>query len=643
MPEVPASEPTLLERHDVLARLDLVMRAVAGGRVRIVGLRGPSGLGKTAILDALAQRAAARHLLVGVGACRVALEAEGIRQVTESLLADSWVRQLPEAVPFVRRVADDPPDRSDDRDGERHRIELVTLLVAIAAQRPLLVLLDDAHWLGASGWSTLQALVRTATYRAERGEALRLGLVVAFRDAEVDQDWAALTAAVGASDPTVVELAPLSELAVNELLRRDVPGPVAGELVAAVLRRTGGNPLHVVQTTRLLRERLRNRSTGAWSGAALVDLDVDGASDLRSLVAGTVTQAGRPARAATAAVALGSDRLDRAMLDAVVGALDAAGGVEDAVRRELLVERNGRISVRHAVFGDAAIDAVEADDLDSIHAVLAQQFLQRECVVEAAWHARHAGGRMPVDQTAELMDHAAHLCLRSGDYSLAAELGAAALSVGAALGPPRIAALHHAVALARFRCHDPLSAEHAITDGLRQARRSGDIEGEARLLSILARSRLTFDPHYVDPPELVEFLGRSPQLSPSRHARLVEDLAEFAILRHDDVVARGRVEQSIELAEASGDPLALAPAYFARGLADWVTLDLHRAARPLHASRRAAQQGDDPWLEVWGVGRLGLVHLMRAELTAATRTAEEAAGLAERVTIGPSTRWPARY
>ncbi|GLZ41888.1 LuxR family transcriptional regulator [Actinokineospora sp. NBRC 105648] len=140
---VPPAPRKLVGRVGLLARAR--ERLVHGGGVLFTG---PSGIGKTTLLDALA------HDAVGETVLR-ATAAEAERWISGSVLADLLVQVPADVVAALPVPARDAvtallTGHRDDRGGVplRHAWHLV--LLALGARSPVLVLLDDAQWIDAA-------------------------------------------------------------------------------------------------------------------------------------------------------------------------------------------------------------------------------------------------------------------------------------------------------------------------------------------------------------------------------------------------------------------------------------------------------------------------------------------------------------
>ena len=139
-------------RDAEIAELERVLDAVAGGRHRLVFIRGDAGIGKTRLLGLLVDRARARRLEPVLGR---ATELES--DVPLALLRDALRRLGPVA------------DRAAETRWELYR----GVTAELARWRSLVLVLDDAHWADPLSLELLEMLVRRP---AETSHALVVGL-----------------------------------------------------------------------------------------------------------------------------------------------------------------------------------------------------------------------------------------------------------------------------------------------------------------------------------------------------------------------------------------------------------------------------------------------------------------------------------
>jgi DNA-binding CsgD family transcriptional regulator len=234
----------LLERDAELAAIDrLITTACAGDGVLAV-IEGEAGIGKTALLAA-ARRRGERAGMTVLAAAGGELEHEfayGIaRQLFEPLLAEpvrasalfSGPAALATQVIGARDIA---ADRNPF--GALHSLYWVA--VNLAAERPLLLVIDDAHWADA-------ASLRYLLHLAQRIEGLPLLVLVATRRGEPNADNVALEALAGAAGTAILRPSPLSERAVDDLICRRWPQAEEDGFSEAARAATGGVPFLVLE------------------------------------------------------------------------------------------------------------------------------------------------------------------------------------------------------------------------------------------------------------------------------------------------------------------------------------------------------------------------------------------------------------
>src|SRR5262245_25719958 len=190
----------LIGRERELGQLDALLGEARLGRGRALVLRGSAGIGKTLLLDHAVQQATDFEVLHFTA---VESEAELPFAGLQALLGPLLVRlpELPEPQERAVRAA-----LALESIETTNRLAVyagtLSLLGVAAEQAPLLVVVDDAHWLDRPSAEAL-------TFAARRLTAESLALVFAVREGE--------GADLGAMLPTI-ELEPLELAASLELL-----------------------------------------------------------------------------------------------------------------------------------------------------------------------------------------------------------------------------------------------------------------------------------------------------------------------------------------------------------------------------------------------------------------------------------------
>lgn len=259
------------------------------GQPQAVLLVGEAGIGKTRLASELVAWAWAQgaEVLQGrafesggrlpyqplVEALRKRLEAEN---APEDLLEDLWLAELSRLLPELRlRYPDLPISTQDELSGKLRLFEAVARLFEALAQRaPVVVLLiNDLHWIDGASLDLLRYLGHA--WKGQGSRVLLLG-TVRSEELELNRELAAQLLDLGRDLPlTQLSLEPLDQsetLALLEALAGDnqhdtaQPSMPESGLVAEqksglvalgdfLFAQTGGQPLYLLETLKLLRER----------------------------------------------------------------------------------------------------------------------------------------------------------------------------------------------------------------------------------------------------------------------------------------------------------------------------------------------------------------------------------------------------
>src|SRR5918997_6898737 len=261
----PLSRPPLVGRDRELALLHDRLTAARDGRGSLVLLDGEAGIGKTALADALCREAAdlGAHVLTGHCFDR-----------TETPPYGPWI-QIARRVQALSDIADTLP--VPRLDGATSQADLFTqtrdLLMALTAERPLVLVLEDLHWADSASLDLLRFIARGI-------DEMPLLLVATYRSEDVDRrhPLAALVPLLVREAPTErLGLRPLDAAAARALVqaRYDLPEGEAARLAAYLLARTEGNALFLTELLRTLEEEGRvRRAGGRWVAGALADAPV---------------------------------------------------------------------------------------------------------------------------------------------------------------------------------------------------------------------------------------------------------------------------------------------------------------------------------------------------------------------------------
>ena len=320
----------LVERDGELAAIDAALRRLAAGEGGVLSFEGPAGIGKTRLLGELRARADAE-----------------IRDARASVLEREF------GFGVARQLLPSAPAATGDGlfavlDGLfRHTAEL-------AAQRPLLLCIDDLQW-------SDTASLRFVAYLARRIAGLPILVATTIRTGEPDSDEL-LLGEVGQDPATVaVQPKPLTAGGTADLVSALLGDPDAA-FAAACQDVTAGNPLLLRQLlTALATEQVVPDAEHAASVRAIGPRAVSRTVLLR------LARLPVPAPAVARAVAVLGEQPG---LDAIAGLADvdegaAADTIGALVRAEIL---SGEGSFVHPLIRDAVYNEVPAARRGLAHA-----------------------------------------------------------------------------------------------------------------------------------------------------------------------------------------------------------------------------------------------------------------------------------
>jgi DNA-binding CsgD family transcriptional regulator/tetratricopeptide (TPR) repeat protein len=399
----PGAAEAVLGRRRECAALDGLIGAVRGGDSRALVLRGEPGVGKSRLLEYLVSRARGFHV---VRAASVQSEMElpyaGLHQLCASL-ADRLDR-----LPAVQRDAlGGALGLGSQRapDGFLVALGVLGLLSEVAQDRPLLCVVDDAHWLDRA---SMQALAFTA----RRLHAESVAIVFAAR--LPDGERAGVAEPAGLPELLVEGL---SERDANTLLRSLLSGPWDEHVLRRILAESRGNPLALLELS-------RSSTSAALAGG----FGLPSVQPVRARIqhAYETRIAGLPAESRSFLLAAAVDptgepallwRAARRLMIDPEAAMDAVGVG--------LLKIGDRVRFFHPMVRSAVYWAASPAERRSMHRVLADVTDRAADPDRRAWHAAHGASRPDESIAAELERSAGRAETRGGSAAAAAFLARA--------------------------------------------------------------------------------------------------------------------------------------------------------------------------------------------------------------------------
>src|SRR5262245_53303822 len=367
------------ERARIGALLEEARASVSGALV----LLGEPGIGKTAVLEDTRDRAADMHVLTARG---VESESELPFAAMHQLLrpALDHIDRLPGPQAEALRGALGLAEGS----GQQRFLVFagcLSLLSELAEHRPVLCLVDDAHWLDAGSSDALQFVAR-------RLDAEGIVMLFAARDGELH--------AFDAADLPTLRLDGLDAEASATLLSRGVGVDAAPSVRQRLVEQTRGNALALLEVPTALSE-------AQLTGEAPLPDALPMTTQVESVFLERVRRLSDETQRLLL-VAAADDSENVALVTRAAAALgvgpDALGVAEEA---GLLSVHGNRLEFRHPLVRSAVYEGATSNDRRAAHGALADALVgDAEHADRRAWHLA-ASALDPDESVVAALDEAA--------------------------------------------------------------------------------------------------------------------------------------------------------------------------------------------------------------------------------------------
>lgn len=553
--------------HEIGLLLDRWQLA-STGEGQVVLLSGPAGIGKSRMLGVLSERIAdhkhfrmryqcspyhiniafhpvIRQLELAAGLVSGNGNAEKLDKLEQLLRmsAPSVEAVAPLFAALLSLPAEDrygPLNLSSQQLREQIVAALVEQLVMLTRQRPVLVLLEDVHWIDPSTEALFGELIASVA-----GAAV---LILITHRPEYTSPWS------GLSHLTSLSVSHFSR-SQSALMVRSIAGDRFDVgMVETIVERAGGIPLYVEELTKSLLE------SGSDGGT------IDIPSTLQASLMARLDRLGEAKQIAQVGAVIGRE-FSHDLLATVAG-LDI-GRLNDAIDRLLrseLVSRTGRAAApryvfRHALIQDAAYDSLLRERRRELHGRVAATLTDAagdpsERAAEIATHLQHSGQDI----------EAARAFTRAGDRARGLFANQEALT-------------YFTIALDLWRAHPDKDRDgtHRLALGNRLAALMM-LVGDYRRAEGVSRDILD-EVAAVAPPEA--------------RASMLSRLGRALYMRGLSVQARDVYREALALAETLGDDARMAAVYRDLGDVEFTSGTLPAAIDAYEKGRRiAASIGD---------------------------------------------------
>jgi DNA-binding CsgD family transcriptional regulator len=508
----------LVGRETECAVIDDVIERARGGTAGTLVLSGEAGVGKTALLE----------YAVATADGMTVVRALGVQ--TEAEIEFSALLGL--ARPLLDCLPELPPPQADALRGalglapvdvpDRFTIGAATLslLAAAAERRPLVVAVDDAHWLDPSSTDAL-------VFAARRLQADRVCFLFSCRLG--DESTFAVPGACS------LELSGLTPDAAALLLQGRQVAPAVVEML---VRATAGNPLALIELPQLLSpDQLEGREPLPEPLPAGTTVERALARRVGALPAG----AQRALLIAAVSTSSSSELVLRALASMGLAASDLELG-EDA---GLLTLADGRLEFRHPLVRSSVYHTAPASERRAAHRALAAA-CGDEGPEECAWHLA-AAALGPDEEIAAALERSAVATARRSGHAGAATT----LERAARLSPDEDARLRRLYEAANA-AWEAGRTEHALELLREPLERTHEPRRRARVLHLryqierLSGSVVDAFGSLADAAELVA------EVEPDQAVKILVDASEAAIYAADPEAAHAAARRARELAPTDG-------------------------------------------------------------------------------------------
>lgn len=546
-----------------IATIEQLLVSAFRQRSGVLVLTGEAGIGKTALLSFAAQRADTMQVLRVVGVD------------SETELAFAGLHQL--LWPLHERIDALPPPQALALRGALGlaaapaggpnpflvAVATLTLLAEAAEQAPVLCLIDDAHWLDASSADALMFVAR-------RLDAEGIVMLFAAREAEGHR--------FSPSGVPLHHMGGLDTDAAAALLAESPVGPLASDVVEALVVRTGGNPLALVEIPPLLEPTHRSGSSALPSALPV------GASIMHTFLT-RVRQLPSPTQTMLEVIAADGSG-DLATLLSVAAQYDIDDQALSAAESAGLISvRDGRVIFEHPLMRAAVYQGAPLHRRRAAHRALADA--PGVTADRRAWHLAAAAGGTDEAAAAALENTADEARARSGHAA-----AAAALVRAAELSPSEEARVRRLVLAA----DSEWSGGHPERARMLVERAAPDAR-TAHAQATIARLRGLFQLRAGVPAEGADILVSGADLAVGHDPGLALEMLMAAVDAAHFAGQPDRIRDFARRAEdisIPDDDRARFAAHYLRGMSFVLQGDLGRGVPLLDAASGLAEGLDDP-------------------------------------------------
>lgn len=380
---------TLFGRQREQTILHECLHQMLGGHGTLVLISGEAGIGKTSLVQALAQEAEAEGATVLISGCYDLMVTPPYGPWLELFSNFPAEGRSP-----LLRVVSDQQDTQRVASPDALFAEALDFLINATSQQPLVLVLEDLHWTDAASLEFLR-------YVARQIADVPLLLIATYRDTELDRRhplYQSLPILVREAQATRINLRPLDEEAVQALARHRYELSTTDEsrMVKYLQDRTEGNPFFIGEILRTLEEEgLIAPTADGWEMADLGKIPIPPLA--RQVIEGRLARLDNHARNLLAVASVIGQNVSLDVWRAASAATedDLSSAIRSATELHLLEETAAPTSLRftHALVRETLYYELELPQRCVLHRTVGEALADRPSPDPdaVAYHLREAG------------------------------------------------------------------------------------------------------------------------------------------------------------------------------------------------------------------------------------------------------------
>ncbi len=513
------------------------------------------------------------------------------------------------------------------------------LLLRMCATRPVVLVLDDLHWMDAPSLELLAHLMFPIVEAAVR-QATPILVIATYRPDALDERTAhAIDRLKREEVCEQLELSGLNEHEVDQMMRALGFEKPSHQLVTTVATATRGNPLFIQEALAYLRSSDTIVERGGYLVTTVSPTDLKVPAQILDVISSRIAGLSEEDRRVLTIAAFLGDDLNYETFAPLCDTdeeqlLDA---LDRAIRLRFLVNegvgfRFAHPLIRHMLYSETSLPRRHrlhkqlADRLEKLYADSPE-----EHIGEIAHHLINCRTQADPNKVVEFCRLAGERAIALYAWSDAARYFEAAVT--AALSIPNfpgedLARLHHWAGFSYYRDLDVGPSIDHYREAIEGFKESGDKRALVTTLTQYAKCRITQASvafgTLADVELLEENLADLGEEDGDLRAEVLAQLSQVYWTARQSDRAEAAALEALALAETLDNDLVMVEGSCSLGLVYIQTLRIRESLESYRRGLEAAQKTNDPWIEGWPLARMPLVQAWLGQFADADATSAKA-------------------